>query len=170
MKVLRIVLITLTAVVLLFLSLGLLVPSYEYQCSIKVNATPEKCWAVYHDTKKMGEWLKGFESLTLKKGEYLSSGSTYEIIVNDDGHRMVMAEKIIEINVPSKVSYELNNDVLNSEYSFSFEGTKSTTITSWYKITGKNILWRSILFLSKSYMTNSGQEQLDELKKVIEKQ
>ena len=117
----------------------------------------------------MSEWLEGFESLTLKSGEQLAKGSTYEIIITDDGHRMVMNEKIIEVNAPSKVSYELNNDVLKSEFSFSFEGTTSSTITSRYKITGNNILWKSILFLSKSYMTTEAQKQLEGLKKVIEK-
>ena len=170
MKIVKIILVTLAGIVLLFLSLGLLFPSYEYQTTIVVNASSEKCWATYHDTKKMGEWLDGFESLTLKSGEQLAAGSTYEIVVTDDGHRMVMNEKILEVNAPTKVSYELNNDVLKSEFSFSFEGTTSTTVTSKYKITGNNTLWKSILFLSKSYMTGEAQQQLEGLKKVIEKQ
>src|SRR5882724_612658 len=111
MKIAKIIGATLAGIVLMFLSLGLLFPSYEYQSSIVVNASPEKCWVVYHDTKKMNEWLEGFESLTLKSGEPLAAGSTYEIVVTDDGHRMVMNEKIIEVNAPTKVSYELNNDV-----------------------------------------------------------
>jgi len=170
MKIIKIILMTLAGIVLLFLSIGLLLPSYEYQSSIVVNASPEKCWAIYHDTKKMGEWLEGFESLTLKSGKQLADGSMYEIIITDDGHRMVMSEKIIEVKAPTKVTYELNNDVLKSEFSFSFEGTSSTEITSKYKITGNNILWKSILFLSKSYMTNEANQQLEGLKKVIEKQ
>lgn len=170
MKVVRIILIAVAGMLLAFLSIGLLFPSYEYQSSIVVNASPEKCWSIYHDTKKMAEWLEGFESLTLKKGETLSAGSTYEIVITDDGHRMVMSEKIIDVSAPTKIVYELNNDVLKSEFSFSFEGTTTTTITSRYKITGNNILWKSILFLSKSYMTSSASEQLEGLKKVIEKQ
>ena len=168
MKTLKIVLLALAGIILLFFSLGLLFPSYEYQSSVVVNANPEKCWEVFHDTKKMGQWLEGFESLTLKSGEPLTAESQYEIVVNDHDKRMVMSEKIIEVNEPTKVSYELNNDVLKSEFSFLFEGSTSTTVTSKYKITGNNILWRSILFLSKPYMTSSGQDQLNALKKVIE--
>lgn len=170
MKTVKIILVTLAGIVLVFLSIGLFFPSYEYQSSIVVNASPEKCWAVYHDTKKMGEWLESFESLTLKSGEHLTLGSTYEIVITDDDHRMVMNEKIIEVNAPTKVTYELNNDVLKSEFSFSFEGTTSTTITNKYKITGNNLLWKSILLLSKSYMTTEAQKQLEGLKKVIEKE
>ena len=170
MKALRITLYLITGIVLLFFSLGVIVPSYVYQSSIVVNASPEKCWAAYHDTKEMAERLEGFESLTLKSGELLSPGSMYEIVVNDKGRRMVMSEKIMEIIAPNKISYELNNDVSRSEFSFSFEGIASTTITSKCKISGNSILWKSILFLSKSFTVNAVPQQFEGLKKVIEKQ
>ena len=170
MKAIKIIGIVLTIVIVVFFSLGIFVPSYEYQSSIEVNASAEKCWKVYHNVKLMNQWLQGFESLTLKSGDSLATGSQYEIVITDDGHRMEMSEKITAINPPTKVSYELDNDVLKSEFSFSFEGSLPTKITSHYKITGNNIAWRSILFLSKSYMTNAGKDQLTSLKKVIEEQ
>lgn len=169
MKFLKIILFAGAGLVLIFFSLGLIFPSYEYESSVMVKASPEKCWIVFHDSKKMSEWMDGFESLTLKNGEPMTPGSLYEIVVNDHNKRIVMSEKLIEVNAPTRVSYELNNEVLKSESSFSFEGTASTTIVSHYKITGNNILWKSILFASRSYMTRSGQEQLESLKKVIEK-
>ncbi len=170
MKALKIIGISLAAVLIIFLGIGLIVPSYDYQSSIQVNASPEKCWGVFHNTKLMSQWLQGLESLTLKSGDSLAVGSLYEIVVNDDGHRMVMSEKIIEVRAPTKVSYELNNDVLKSKFSFSFDGSQSTTVSSHYNVTGNNILWKSILFLSKSYMTTASQGQLTSLKKVIEEQ
>lgn len=168
MKALKIIGIVLTTIVVVFLVIGLIVPSYEYDSSIEVNAPVEKCWSAFHDVKKMNQWLKGFESLTLKSGDSLSIGSVYEIVITDGDHRMVMSEKITEVNAPQRVSYQLDNDVLRSEFSFSFDGTSPTKITSHYKVTGNNIAWRSILFLSKSYMTSSAAEQLSSLKKVIE--
>lgn len=168
MRALKIIGIVLTVIIVVFLSVGLIVPSYEYDSSIEVNAPVEKCWSTFHDITKMDQWIKGFESLTLKSGDSLAVGSVYEIVIIDDGHRMVMSEALTEVNAPTKVSYELNNDVLRSEYSFSFEGQSSTKIKSHYKITGKNIFWKSILLLSKSYMRNSAADQLSSLKKVIE--
>jgi carbon monoxide dehydrogenase subunit G len=168
MKALKIIGIVLAVIIVVFLSIGLIVPSYEYDSSVQVNAPVEKCWSTFHDINKMNQWLKGFESLTLKSGDSLAVGSVYEITVTDDGHRMVMSEKLTEVNAPTRVSYQLNNDVLKSEYSFSFEGQSSTKITSHYKITGNNIFWKSILRLSKSYMTGEAADQLSLLKKVIE--
>ncbi|HTH54461.1 MAG TPA: SRPBCC family protein [Cyclobacteriaceae bacterium] len=168
MKALKIIGITLTFIVVAFLGIGLIMPSYEYQSSIEVSAPVAKCWDTFHDVKKMNQWLRGFESLTLISGDSLAVGSLYEIVVTDDGHRMVMTEKLTEVNAPMRISYELKNEVLTSEYTFSFEGNSPTKITSRYKITGNNILWKSILFLSKSYMTGSAADQLSSLKTVIE--
>jgi len=121
MKALRITLYVITGIALLLLSLGVMVPSNGYPSAIVIKASPEKCWAAYHDTKQMAEWWQGFKSLTLKSGDLLSPGSRYEIIVNDKGHRLVMSEKIMEIIAPNRIWYELNNDVLRSAFSFSFE-------------------------------------------------
>lgn len=170
MKALRITGISLLSIVVVFFLVGLLVPSYEYESSIEVSASPEKCWKTFHNVKLMNQWIPGFESLTLKGGDSLAVGSQYEIIITEDDHRMVMSEKITEVNAPSRVSYELNNDVLKSEFSYSFEGTSPTTIKGHYKVTGNNVVWRSILFLSKSYMTGATDNQLASLKKVIESQ
>ena len=156
-------------IVLLFFGTGILFPSYEYDSSIEVNAPVEKCWSTFHDVRKMNQWLNGFESLTLKSGDSLTVGAVYEIVVTEDDNRMVMTEKITELNAPRKVSYLLDNDVLRSEFSFSFDGTAPTKITSHYKVAGNNLAWKSILFLSKSYMTTSAADQLSLLKKVIEK-
>jgi hypothetical protein len=114
--------------------------------------------------------MDGFESLSLKSGEHLAVGSMYEIVINSDNERMVMQEQLLQIKTPETITYQLDNDVLKSEYTFSFTGAETTTITSRYKVTGVNLIWRSVLFLSKSYMADQGQAQLDGLKKVIENQ
>lgn len=168
MKALKITGIVLTIIVVVFFGIGLIVPSYEYDSTIEVNAPVEKCWSIFNDVTKMNQWLKGFESLTLKSGDSLKVGSVYEIVVTDSDHRMVMSEKITEVNAPKKISYQLNNDVLRSDFSFSFDGTSPTKITSHYKVTGNNIAWKSILFLSKPYMTGSAADQLSSLKSVTE--
>lgn len=171
MRILKVLVIILAVLILIFLSIGLFVDSYEYESSIQVQASPEKCWKVYNDTKLMSQWVPGFESLTLKSGELMKVGSTYEFVINDHDEKMVMSEAIKEVSEPNSISYELNNDVLKSEYTFSFKGdSTSTTINSHHKVTGNNLIWKSILFLSKSYMESSVQEQLTGLKRVIETQ
>ena len=169
MKWLKIIGFTFLVLLLLFFSLGIFVPSYEYQSIVSVNAPREKCWKIYHNPALMGQWMPGFESLALKKGDSLAIGSEYEIVIVD-GERMVMQERITALTPTRSVSYELTNDVLRSEYTFYFEGEDTTQIRAEYTVTGNNLVWKSILFVFKGGLSSSSQEQLISLKRVIEQQ
>lgn len=169
MKWLKIISFAIAALVALFFSLGAFMPQYEYENTVIVNAQREKCWKIYHSPSLMGQWMPGFESLTLKKGDSLAVGSEYEIVIVD-GEMMEMRERITAVKPFHSVSYELSNDVLTSDYTFVFEGEGTTLIRAHYKVTGNNIVWKSILFLFKGAISSSSQEQLNLLKKVIEQQ
>ncbi len=95
-------------------SAGVFVPSFEYKNSVTVNASQPSCWNAFHDASKMKTWMEGFESLTLKHGTSLQQGSVYELVMVEDGERMVMEETITDIKPGEQISYALNNDVLNS--------------------------------------------------------
>ncbi len=168
MRIFKITVVLLSIITVSFLSLGVFVPSFEYQNSISIDATPQKCWSIFNDTSRMKEWMEGFESLTLKSGQINQPGAVFEIIIQDPDKRYVMSEQLKTYEPPTKIVYELTNDVLKSEYEFTFEGTDKTTATSRYRITGNNLIWKSILFLSKSYMSEQGQKQLTGLKEAVE--
>jgi hypothetical protein len=156
--------------IVVFFLLGVFVPDFEYENSVTVEASQQECWKVFHDVSRMKEWTEGFESLTLKKGAFLQEGSVYEMVIVSDGERMVMEESITSIRPAEYVSYELSNEVLKSEYAFTFDAKNNhqTVIQGRYKVTGSNLLWRSLLFLSKSYLAGTSKQQLMSLKKVIE--
>jgi uncharacterized membrane protein len=157
-------------ILVVFFLLGVFFPDFEYENSVTVNADQQKCWEVFHDVSKMKAWMDGFESLTLKSGGFLQQGSTYEIVIVSNGERMMMDERITDIKPVESVSFELNNDVLKSDAAIRFDSinNQQTVIRSHYKVTGNNLLWRSILFLSKTYLTSTNKQQMDALKKVIE--
>ena len=168
MKILKYTGITITLLIVLFLGVGLFIPRFEYSASTQVNINPEKCWTILHDTTRMKKWLPGFVSLTLTKGEYLQVGSVYEIVLLQD-KLYRMQETMKAVNPPQWVSFVLINDVMKSEYSFRLTGNSTQTeIQSHYTVTGNNLIWRSILLLSKSYLQKNAQDQLDSLKAVIE--
>ena len=51
MRIPKVLVIILVILVVIFLSLGFFVDLYEYGASVQVQASPEKCWKDYHDTK-----------------------------------------------------------------------------------------------------------------------
>lgn len=170
MRVVKIILIVILAIVGVLLAVGLIAPTFEYGNSITVQATPEKCWSVFHDTTRMKSWMPGFISFTLTKGDHLQPNAEY-LFVMEDGERMEMQEKIIAVNPPESVSYVLTNDVLKSEFSYSFKAnSNSTDISTNYKVTGNNVFMKAILFFMKGVMMSSDTETLAGLKMEIESQ
>lgn len=172
MKILKITGAAVGLVIAVFILLGVFFSDFEYRNSVVVKASPERCWNVFHDPSSMNDWMPGFKSLTLKSGEHLQKGSVYEVVITDNGETMVMKETITDIEPGQSVSYKLTNDVLTSDYRFTFSplSDNQTRIESHYAVTGKNLLWRSVLFLSKSMIRQSTQEQLEGVKKIAEQQ
>lgn len=172
MRILKIAGVIFGFLLAIFILLGVFVPSFEYENSVTVNAGQASCWSTFHDVSKMKSWMEGLESLSLKSGESMQLGSVYEMVMVDNGERMVMNETITDITPGEQISYNLDNDVLNSVYTFTFHATNDhqTIIRGRYKVTGNNLLWRSILFLSKSYIRETGQKQLNAFKEMIEKE
>jgi len=39
------------------LCIGIAIPSYNYQFSTQVKASPEKCWRTFHNTRLMNQWF-----------------------------------------------------------------------------------------------------------------
>jgi uncharacterized protein YndB with AHSA1/START domain len=169
MKILKIAAVILAILIISFLFVGIVSPSYEFTCSVQVKASPEKCWSVYQDTTQMKQWNEGFQSLKLKSGEYRKPGSVYELIIVQD-KMYVMSQKLTDIQEPAHASFELDNDVMKSKYTFSFtrEGNE-TLIQNHYHVTGNNPFWKSILFLSRTMIESKMNEELILLKKEIEK-
>lgn len=152
----------------IFLGIGFLKPSFEYTTRIAINAPRQQCWDVMQDTTVMKDWIPGFRTITLKGGQHNMPGAVYGLVVIQD-EVYVMTETIRDIREPEVIAFNLDNDVMNLEYEYTFreEGNK-TIIDGHYKATGNNIIWRSLLFLSKSYLQKAGQDQLGLLKQLIE--
>ena len=168
MKALKIIIVAILALIVFFFLTGIFVPTVQYSNTIEIVAPPEKCWQVLHDTSRMANWMDGFKSLELQSGQPLEAGSTYQIVI-EQGERMVMHEELKEIRENEFVAFELNNDMLKSEFSYTLEPSgNGTRITTQYQVTGKNLLWKSVFALSSSYFSESDEKMLQGLKRTIE--
>jgi uncharacterized protein YndB with AHSA1/START domain len=170
MKVLKIVGLIVGLLIVGVILLGVFKKKFTYSSFITVNASPEQSWQAFQDTTQMKQWHPGFKSIKLKDGQFLQVGSVYELIIDDGRERMVMHETILAIDPSHEISYELVNDVLVSKYSYRFTPAENGTthIESHYEVTGKSLMWRAVLYLSKSYLHSASQEQLTLFKKHLE--
>jgi uncharacterized protein YndB with AHSA1/START domain len=170
MKLLKILGLILGLLIVGVILVGVFAKQFEYSSSITVNASPEQCWKAFHDTTEMKAWHPGFKSLTLQQGEFFQPGSVYELVIEEDGERMTMHETITAVNAPHEITYLLTNDVLSSKYGYRFipDQDGHTRIEGHHEIAGVSLIWRAVLYLSKSYISKSSQEQLTLFKKHVE--
>lgn len=166
MKVLKILAISVAVLVVIFFTIGVLNPTFEYGNSVAINAPADKIWSVYINQKEA--WIKGFQSQKLLSGVALSKNAAYETTIVS-GEEMVMYETIMAIVPGKKIEWTLENDVLISQYSYEFIGDSSRSeVNTRYSVEGKNVLMKSLLFLSKGYLKNSDADMLTSLKKIAE--
>jgi hypothetical protein len=166
MKGLKIIAVLISALVVIFFLIGIINPVFEYGNAIRIDAPRNKVWSLYAYRKE--EWVKGFETQTLVNGIALTKNAEYETTIVS-GERMVMRERIVKINPGSNILWALDNDVLNSIYRFEFvDDSTSTQVITHYEVKGKNAFMKSILYLSKGYLTSTDAEMLAALKKIAE--
>jgi len=152
-----------------FLLIGALVPTFSYESRIIVDAPREHSFAVFSDETRMGDWLSHFKSIELVSGAPNEVGSEYRLVIVEKGEKMVMTETVKAFDENEFYAFELDNDVMLADVEIRFSGDEtSTEIVATTKVNGKNFLWRSILPLFKSMMTQRAQHDYDKLKHVIE--
>lgn len=63
MKIIRYFFYFLIFIILIFLSIGFINPSLEYDAEVLVEEPVDKCWSVFVDTTRFEEWLTNFSPL-----------------------------------------------------------------------------------------------------------
>lgn len=175
MKIVKKVLLVLVVAIILlaavFFIIGILNPSYAYQTSVEVNKPRDQVWKLFTDESKAGEWLEGFKGFETVSGAPGKEGSVFRLTITKDGQDFIMTETMTTIRPPEHYAFTLENDVLSNVVDFRFaESGGKTTITSDENVTGKNLFWKSLFFWFRSTFKNGSQENLNNLKRYIEKQ
>jgi uncharacterized protein YndB with AHSA1/START domain len=170
-KVLLYLLVFIILLVGLFFLIGALNPSYSYQTKVEINKPREQTWKIFMDESKAGEWMEGFKSFETVSGAPGKEGSVFRLTIVQEGKEFVMTETNTTVREPEQYSFVLENDVLTNVIDIRLaESGGKTTITSDEKVTGKNIFWKSLFVWFHSTFKNGSQENLNDLKRYIEKQ
>ncbi len=170
MKLLKYVALFLVVVAAAFLLVGVVAPTFTYESRVEVNAPLEKSWAVFNDVSLMGEWLIGFKSVETLSGQPGAVGSKYKMVFEEDGRLMEMTETITAFQPNEEFAFELDADPMIAKVDVRFSGDdQKTEIVALNHMDGKNLIWKSILRLSKSSMEKRGQLVYDNLKSLIER-
>ncbi len=169
MKVLKFIGIAVLVLVVAFLAIGALVPSFEYKHRVEVNAPVEHSWAVFSDLENMGKWVVGFKSMEKLSGNDNEVGCTYKLVFEENGRVIEMVEEVTAIKENELIAFSFDADPVVSNIEVHFNQIENgTEIVAIKLVQGKNIFWKSLLWLSKSNMMKRGNEIYGNLKQLIE--
>ncbi len=173
MKILKLFLFLILALVLVFFLFGLLKPTVNYGHEITVNKSLEEAWAVQQDETKLGQWLEGFQSIELISGEKGKVGSKYKVVVKPEGQPdFVMTETIKSIKEMDHFTIEMDSDMMLFDQTISFkESNGKVAIKTDSKVTGKGLMTKSMFALMETLggmFQKQEAKNIEALKTVIE--
>ena len=168
-KVLRFIVIGIFALAIIFFSLGLFIPAFSFDNVVEVNRPVEKAFAEFNDVSNMYKWIPGFQFIEPISGWPNEVGSKWKLVVKEEEERIELIETITAYKKNEVFAFNLSNEMMSEDVEIVFTSKgKNTIITAHNKVNGKNIFWKSLFVVSKSYFKNAQQESYEKLKIVIE--
>lgn len=158
-----------TALILLFLCIGMLVPEFKYETETLVKASPEASYQIFTDESLTAQWMTGLKSFENIKGEPLTEGSQWKVIFERDGETFEMIETVTKVIPDQQFSMVLEHEMMRNEVDIYFEPKgENTVIRSENLIQPNGLFWQSLLALMQSSMQQEAQSSYNKLAQLIE--
>ncbi len=172
MKYLKYILITLLVLFFLFITLGFITPSITYSSEISVDKPLKEAWAVMNDPDKTSEWLKDIKKKEIIGGKEGTVGAMTKYTFGDaNGNESQIVETIKEIDPFNYVVMDfVMEGAMTMHYKVNFEEKDGETVIKSATTTeGDGMFMRSLMSFMKKPMTEQEDQNLANLKKVIER-
>jgi len=170
MKFLKYTLIVIALLVAGFFLLGMVKSELTYDCEIIIDKPLAESWAVSQDDTKLKDWLEGFQKNEHISGTPGTVGAVSDIYFIQDGEEMSIRETIKEINPNKSISMLFEMDFMNIDYTMTMVNVDGNTkISSNSVVTGNGMFAKSFIALIGSTFSAQEDNNLNNLKQVIEK-
>jgi hypothetical protein len=118
---------------------------------------------------KLKDWITGFKNISHVSGFPNEVGSQWELTIEEDGEEISMLEELTAYELNKLFALKIDSEVLTTYVEIRFEEVDSgTEIIVSNRVIGKNIFFRSLFPLYKSYLAETTQADYEKLKSVIE--
>lgn len=169
MKALKYIFIGIAVVVLAFLSLGIIHPSFTYENSIHVDASVEHSFDVFTNDSLGPEWLIGLEGYDVLEGEPHKPGSKFLMKFNVEGQKFQFTETLNEFIPNEKFAFTMETEVFDGDVAITFtEKNGGTLISQTTTNYPKGLFNKSMFYLMKGSFAAQSQLSYDNLKELIE--
>jgi len=169
MKYLKYAAIILSLLVIMFLLMGVVKPTIEYNSEITVDKSVEESWNVTQDPHKMSEWMTGFKSFEHVSGEPGQVGSVSNVIFETNGSETVIKETITRIIPNHSIAMTFENDMMEMDYVLEMKGdANQTEIKTYTQVEGNGTIMKSFIAMAPGSFKKQEDTNLSMLKKTIE--
>ncbi|MBE7629635.1 SRPBCC family protein [Tenacibaculum piscium] len=170
MKSVKIILGIVTAFVLVFFITGIVVTEVKYSTEIEINKPVTEVFENFTNPDLMKKWLPDIKSIEPIMQKKAVVGSTYTMIIENNGQEVTMIQKITEYVPNQKITFEYHsNEMLKKEaYNFNANGAKTTIIQN-SSVNSKSYMTACLYPYFKGTFKALNRKYLQQLKELAEK-
>ena len=131
MKTIKIIVITISVLVVAFFSIGLFISDTEYTTEVSVNKPVEEVFVEFNNMDKAKNWIPEFKSVEILEETENKVGNVYKVILtNRNGVDVIMKEKILAYVPNEKLvqNYYVDGMLKKNDFTFSSEGNTTKIV------------------------------------------
>ena len=169
-KIVKIILSIIVTLSIAFFALGIVIQELNYTSQIAIKKPLSEVFELFNNTEKISAWVPEIKSVkTVTKTDDIK-GSTFSIVVNNQGNEIVLKEKVLDFIKDEKVTLFFKGGGMLKTDNYLFETTKNATTLLTLKTTIKSesFILGCMLPLVKSKLKDQDQQYLNNFKKFAE--
>jgi uncharacterized protein YndB with AHSA1/START domain len=171
MKTIKIILGIITALVLMFFATGLLVKETTYTASVTINESLDTVFDTFNNRKNIKSWIPEIQSVTVINENLNKTGSTYKMVVDNNGQEITMTEKVLAFVPKEKVTIFLDAENMLKTDDFTFDEKNGvTTITLNASCRSDSYIMACMFPYFKGTFQEQDQSYLNNFKSFVEQQ
>jgi len=172
MKLVKILVISISIFVVAFFSIGFLIQETKYTTEVKIEKPLNFVFSQFNDTSKLKHWIPEFKSIETIEEKPGKKGSRYKITLENKGQEIFMAQKILDFVPNEKVKLFYNTGAGNmlkiDGYTFSSEGS-TTKISHKATCRSSGYIMACMFPIFKFKFKSQDQAYLNNFKTFLEK-
>lgn len=172
MKAVKIIVITISIFVVVFLSIGFLMPETKYNTQVEIEKPVEVVFAAFNNSAELKNWIPEFKSIETIEEKLGKKGSRYKLLIENQGQEIAMEQKVIDFVPNEKVTLFYNtgagNMLKTDGYTFKRKGN-STVILHTATCRSSGYLMACMLPIFQSKLKSQDKTYLSNFKTFIEK-
>jgi uncharacterized membrane protein len=170
MKTVKIILGIISAITLVFFATGLVVKETNYMVQVSVNKPVEEVFLAFNKKGNIKNWIPEVKSVEVLNENIAKTGSTYKVVVENQGEEITMTEKVIAYIPNEKITlfFDAENMLKTDDYTFN-EKNGVTTINLNASCQSDSYIMACMFPYFKGTFKAQDQSYLDNFKAFVER-